>query len=134
MIRTVTCRQFPNLTFAPRKTCHSGQQPHASTLSMSQQGLVYTTGYAFAILFLEKLYFFAYNPFSIFFCGIFTSALFFHPPLYIEETLLFFMIAMIYIGQHYDNQPCQENIKYQLRHLFSQSHKYQQCHQRNHFQ
>ena len=24
MIRTVTCRQFPNLTFAPRKTCHQG--------------------------------------------------------------------------------------------------------------
>ena len=67
MIRTVTCRQFPNLTFAPRKTCHSGQQPHASTLSMSQQGLVYTTGFAFAILFSEKLYFFVYNPFSIFF-------------------------------------------------------------------
>ena len=21
---TVTCRQFPNLTFAPRKTCHVG--------------------------------------------------------------------------------------------------------------
>ena len=23
-IVTVTCRQFPNLTFAPRKTCHQG--------------------------------------------------------------------------------------------------------------
>ena len=39
---TVTCRQFYNLTFAPRKTCDlSPQQPHASTLSMSQQLLVY---------------------------------------------------------------------------------------------
>ena len=33
VIRTVTCRQFPNLTFAPRKTCHLRQQPLASLLS-----------------------------------------------------------------------------------------------------
>ena len=37
LIRTVTCRQFPNLTFAPRKTCHHvftcQQQPLASQLS-----------------------------------------------------------------------------------------------------
>ena len=30
---TVTCRQFLNLTFAPRKTCHIRQQPRASLLS-----------------------------------------------------------------------------------------------------
>ena len=28
---TVTCRQFLNLTFAPRKTCGYPQQPHVST-------------------------------------------------------------------------------------------------------
>ena len=100
---TVTCRQFPNLTFAPRKTCHSGQQPHASTLSMSQQGSVYTTGYAFAILFLEKLYFFVYNPFPIFFTVFFTSALFFHykklftcrHPFAIANKQLFFSIIIL---------------------------------------
>ena len=48
ILGTVTCRRFfagllPALTFAPRKTCSYEQQPHASTLSMSQQVLIYTT-------------------------------------------------------------------------------------------
>ena len=39
---TVTCRQFPNLTFAPQKTRHSQAATSCFIAIMSQQVLVYT--------------------------------------------------------------------------------------------
>ena len=51
---TVTCRQFPNMTFAPRKTCYNKQQPRASSLSMSQHGLVYPKFSGFSSVFPKK--------------------------------------------------------------------------------
>lgn len=51
---TVTCRQFLNLTFAPRKTLTIVRQPHASQLSMSQQLQVYIIFQSLASLFFKK--------------------------------------------------------------------------------
>ena len=58
LIRTVTCRQFPNLTFAPRKTCHHWQQPHASTLSCHSFFSIYDVIHICKV-FLQKIVFFS---------------------------------------------------------------------------
>ena len=57
---TVTCRQFLNLTFAPRKTCIFMQQPRVSTLSMSQQLLFYMM-----FLYIASVFFNFFNFFCI---------------------------------------------------------------------
>ena len=41
LIGTVTCRQFPNLTFAPRKTCHS-QAATSRFIAIMSQCIYYT--------------------------------------------------------------------------------------------
>ena len=68
MIRTVTCRQFPNLTFAPRKTRHFQTATSRFTAINVTAFSVYRISFIFARFFLFLLYFFTYNPKS----GIFT--------------------------------------------------------------
>ena len=72
--RTVTCRQFPNLTFAPRKTCHHAayrtrQQPRASQLSChSVTSITNTSIYC-------KRFFSFFSTFSRFYCIFFHTIL-----------------------------------------------------------
>lgn len=63
LLCTVTCRQSENLTFAPRKTCGIPQQPHASTLSRSQQLNYIRTPFFVQVLFIcpGKNYVFYYE-------------------------------------------------------------------------
>ena len=62
IVCTVTCRQFPNLTFAPRKTRHILTATSRFIAIMSQQGLLYTRHFTYA------------SPFFIYFC-IFISTI-----------------------------------------------------------
>ena len=66
LLCTVTCRQSENLTFAPRKTCGIPQQPHASTLSRSQQLNYIRTPFFVQVLFIcpGKNYVFYYEHIS----------------------------------------------------------------------
>ncbi|MFR5173915.1 MAG: hypothetical protein ACLTD3_05695, partial [Blautia sp.] len=61
---TVTCRQFPNLTFAPRKTRHFLAATSRFIAIMSQQGLLYTRHFTYA------------SPFFIYFCIFISTILF----------------------------------------------------------
>ena len=104
LIRTVTCRQFPNLTFAPRKTRHSRRQPRASllschsSLSISErtQNCKYffcffsSTIFFFFILVFSHVYMFDY--WSIHFLLYFP----FHSLLYIEGTRFISLFSPFY--------------------------------------
>ena len=85
LIRTVTCRQFPNLTFAPRNTCYVKQQPHASSLSCHSSLSIQDT-FSFCNYFLHFfrffIVFFNVQFFSSFLLTIFDSGFILSPKLY----------------------------------------------------
>ena len=82
LIRTVTCRQFPNLTFAPRNTCYVKQQPHASSLSchssLSIQDIFLVLQLFFTFFSIFLLYFLMYNFFLLSYWQFSTPALYYH--------------------------------------------------------
>ena len=101
MIRTVTCRQFPNLTFAPRKTCHHvftcQQQPLASQLSC-HSSLSITNQRAYCkYFFIFFCIFFVFIIFVIYIAFCLILLCYLHNPSYYIQSKCFLYI----IGRNY---------------------------------